>query len=60
MNEREFWWASVEGNEPQVVEIYDGVFTGRCAFATGNDCEIDMDKVRLIERVRPPVTEIVS
>lgn len=54
MSEREFWWASVEGEDPQVVEIYDCSVTGRSAFVTGNDCDVSLDKVRLIERVRPP------
>ena len=52
MNTREFWWASIEGRAPQVVEVAEshGI---RFTFATGTDIDLNEDKVRLIERVLP-------
>ena len=52
MTERQFWWASFDGREPQVVEVAEshGI---RFVFATGTDVDLNEDKVRLIERVLP-------
>ena len=59
MREREFWWASCFGGDPQVVEAWrtrDSV----SFLVTGNDGHLDEDDVRLIERIAPPRAKAAS
>lgn len=49
-----FWWASIEGREPEVVHVSAISFDHKVAYATGSDCDIELDDVRLIEPVLPP------
>ncbi|MFJ7441215.1 hypothetical protein ACIQW5_26595 [Methylorubrum thiocyanatum] len=59
MREREFWWASCFGGDPQVVEASRGG-TRVTFFVTGNDEHLDEDDVRLIERIQPPRTRVAD
>ncbi|UYW28331.1 hypothetical protein OKC48_07400 [Methylorubrum extorquens] len=53
MSEREFWWASCFGGDPQVVEAWRSG-SSVSFLVTGNDEHLDEDEVRLIERIQPP------
>lgn len=53
MSAKGFWWASVEGREPQVIEVSEMTAGHEVAYVTGLEVEIDLSEVRLIKRVLP-------